>query len=77
MIIVMKPHAAENSIKAIADYIQNSGLHAHLSRGTEVTIIGVVGGASNFSTSRRVTEMANLKYQRRFWEKNRRRLTRG
>lgn len=42
-----------------------------------MTIIGVVGGASNFSTSRRVTEMANLKYQRRFWEKNRRRLTRA
>ena len=42
-----------------------------------MTIIGVVGGASNYSTSRRVTEMANLKYQRRFWEKNRRRLTRG
>ena len=50
MIIVMKPHAAENSIKAIADYIQNSGLHAHLSRGTEVTIIGVVGDKSRLST---------------------------
>lgn len=42
-----------------------------------MTLIGVVGGASNFSTSRRVTEMANLKYQRRFWEKNRCRLTRS
>ena len=42
-----------------------------------MTVIGVVGGASNFSTSRRVTETANLKYQRRFLEKNRRRLTRS
>ena len=42
-----------------------------------MTIIGVVGGASNFSTSRRVTEMANLKYQRRFLEKKRRKLTKA
>ena len=28
MIIVMKPHAAESSIKAITDYIQESGLYA-------------------------------------------------
>ncbi len=50
MIIVMKPRAAESSIQAIADYIQGSGLHAHLSRGTEVTIIGVVGDKSRLST---------------------------
>ncbi len=50
MIIVMKPHAAENSIKAITDYIQESGLYAHLSKGTEVTIIGVVGDKNRLST---------------------------
>lgn len=50
MIIVMKPHAAESSIKAITDYIQRSGLNAHLSRGTEVTIIGVVGDKNRLST---------------------------
>ena len=50
MIIVMKPHAAESSIKAITDYIQESGLYAHLSRGTEVTIIGVVGDKNRLST---------------------------
>lgn len=44
MIIVMKPQAAESSITAIKEYIESSGLNAHLSQGTEVTIIGVVGG---------------------------------
>ncbi|HJC56596.1 MAG TPA: 3-deoxy-7-phosphoheptulonate synthase [Candidatus Eisenbergiella intestinipullorum] len=50
MIIVMKPHAAESSIQAIADYIRESGLNAHLSKGTEVTIIGVVGDKNRLST---------------------------
>ena len=44
MIIVMKPQAAESSITAIKEYIESSGLNAHLSQGTEVTIIGVVRG---------------------------------
>ncbi len=46
MIIVMKPQAAESSITAIKEYIEGSGLNAHLSQGTEVTIIGVVGDKS-------------------------------
>ena len=50
MIIVMKPQAAENSIKAITDYIQENGLNVHLSKGTEVTIIGVVGDKNRLST---------------------------
>lgn len=36
------------------------------------SIIGVVGGLSNFSASRRVANMANLKYQKRFLEKKKR-----
>lgn len=32
MIIVMKPQAAESSITAIKEYIESSGLNAHLSR---------------------------------------------
>lgn len=43
MIIVMKPMASENSIEHIIKIIETSGLQAHLSRGNEVTIIGVVG----------------------------------
>lgn len=50
MIIVMKPQAADSSITAIKEYIEGSGLNVHLSRGTEVTIIGVVGDKSRLST---------------------------
>lgn len=38
------------------------------------SIIGVVGGAQNFSASRRVANMANLKYQKRFLQKKKREL---
>lgn len=43
MIIVMKPQAEESSILSITKLIENAGLEAHLSKGHEVTIIGVVG----------------------------------
>jgi len=43
MIIVMKPRAKEESIKAIIRLLEDTGLTAHLSEGKEVTIIGVVG----------------------------------
>jgi len=43
MIIVMKPGAREASVKKIEALIESKGLTAHLSRGAEVTIIGVVG----------------------------------
>lgn len=49
MIIIMKPQAAASSIKAITDYIEHSGLNVHLSHGTEVTIIGIVGDKSRIS----------------------------
>ena len=50
MIIVMKPQAAAASIRAITEYIEGSGLNVHLSQGTEVTIIGVVGDKNRLST---------------------------
>lgn len=43
MIIVMKPNAAKENVNAVANYIESKGLQVHLSEGTEVTIIGVVG----------------------------------
>lgn len=43
MIIVMKPNSADNSVNNIAKAIENQGLYAHISKGTEVTIIGIVG----------------------------------
>lgn len=46
MIIIMKPHADESSINAVSDYIKKNGLEVHLSKGCEVTILGVVGNKS-------------------------------
>ena len=43
MIIVMKPQAKQESIQRIKNIIEEKGLQAHISAGTEVTIIGVVG----------------------------------
>ncbi len=50
MIIIMKPGAAEKNIKAVVNYIESSGLVVHLSRGEEVTIIGVVGDKTRLAT---------------------------
>ena len=43
MIIIMKRDALEESIKQVSSYITENGLEVHLSRGKEVTILGVVG----------------------------------
>ncbi len=43
MIVVMKPDAASSSIGAVVSYIESHGLQTHLSKGEEVTIIGIVG----------------------------------
>lgn len=43
MIVIMKPTATDDNIKKISQQIESQGLDIHLSRGTEVTIIGVVG----------------------------------
>lgn len=41
--IIMKTNATEEEIGAIVSRIENDQLHAHLSKGEERTIIGVVG----------------------------------
>lgn len=46
MIVVMKPNAAEENIRAVVNYIEQSGLSVHLSKGEEVTVIGVIGDKS-------------------------------
>jgi len=43
MIIVMKPSATKNNIEAVMALIKEKGLEPHLSEGSEVTIIGVIG----------------------------------
>lgn len=43
MIIVMKPHVGSADIAGIKQVLEAKGLQAHISEGTERTIIGVVG----------------------------------
>ena len=51
MIIIMKPSASEENIRNVAGQIEEKGLTVHLSHGTEVTIIGVVGDKSKLQGS--------------------------
>ena len=43
MIIIMKPKASEEAVKKVTNLIESKGLTVHLSKGEQVTIIGVVG----------------------------------
>ncbi len=43
MIIVLRPDATEEQIQHIIDKIEEAGLTPHISRGTERTIMGVIG----------------------------------
>lgn len=43
MIVVMKPTATEENLAAVVNKIEAAGLRTHLSKGEEVTIVGVIG----------------------------------
>ena len=43
MIIIMKPDASKEAVKKVTDLIEAKGLQPHLSEGSQVTIVGVVG----------------------------------
>lgn len=43
MIIVMKPRATEKAIERVVKKIEKAGMKAHVSKGTERTIIGAIG----------------------------------
>jgi len=43
MIIVMKDHATDSQVDEVVSLIEKMGYKAHLSRGVEKTIIGVIG----------------------------------
>ena len=43
MMVVMQAHASQYQISAVVDQIERQGLRAHLLRGSEQTIIGIVG----------------------------------
>jgi 3-deoxy-7-phosphoheptulonate synthase len=45
-IIVLKPDATEEALRHILKKLESRGLNAHVSKGTERTIIGVIGDTS-------------------------------
>ncbi len=50
MIIVMKPGASQECIDSVITKIKSAGLETHLSKGEELTIIGVVGDKTKLMT---------------------------
>lgn len=51
MIIIMKPNASDEAVKKVTGLIESKGLQVHLSKGAEVTIVGVVGDKSRLHGS--------------------------
>ena len=51
MIIIMKPGASRSNIDHVIGMIEAKGLNAHLSEGSQVTIIGVVGDKTKLTHS--------------------------
>ena len=51
MIIIMKPHASKQAVANVQNLIESKGLTAHLSEGSEVTIVGVVGDKTKLAGS--------------------------
>ena len=43
MIIIMKPQASKEDVQKVTSLIESKGLQVHLSEGSQVTIVGVVG----------------------------------
>ena len=43
MIVVMKPNSTPQNLEAVVKKIESTGLRTHLSKGDEVTIVGVIG----------------------------------
>ncbi len=65
MIIIMKPGASQEAVEKVTAMIQSKGLQVHLSKGDEVTIVGVVGDktklhGSNIEISDGVDKIVNV-----------------
>jgi len=43
LIIVMQKNATDDQIKKVCEVVENAGLDVHISKGSDVTIIGVIG----------------------------------
>lgn len=65
MIIIMKPNASKEAVSKVASIVESRGLQVHLSKGDEVTIVGVVGDksklhGSNIEISEGVDKIVNV-----------------
>jgi 3-deoxy-7-phosphoheptulonate synthase len=50
MIVVMQQHSSDEQIEHVLVYLKDHGLSGHLSRGTELTVIGVLGAVGPLGT---------------------------
>ncbi|HEY1351729.1 MAG TPA: 3-deoxy-7-phosphoheptulonate synthase [Ktedonobacteraceae bacterium] len=50
MIVVMQQHCSDQEIEHILVFLKNHGLSGHLSRGTELTVVGVLGAVGPTGT---------------------------
>ena len=62
MIIIMKPNASDEAVQKVTHIIESKGLQVHLSKGSQVTIVGVVGDKTGFwaATSRSAKALTRL-----------------
>ncbi len=51
MIIIMKPNASDEAILKVTQLVESRGLQVHLSKGHQVTIVGVVGDKTKLQDS--------------------------
>src|SRR5579885_2753153 len=50
MIVVMQQHCSDSDIEHVLVFLKDHGLSGHLSRGTELTVIGVLGAVGPSGT---------------------------
>src|ERR1051326_4445009 len=50
MIVVMQQHCSDEQIEHVLVFLKNHGLSGHLSRGAELTVIGVLGAVGPSGT---------------------------
>ncbi len=43
MIAILKPHVSDDRLNEIVHHIEKKGLQAHVSKGTDTTVIGIIG----------------------------------
>ncbi len=46
MIVIIKPHTPEDKFQSFVQWVHDTGLNTHISRGEELTIVGLVGDTS-------------------------------